>query len=133
MYYNTFAFIQESHTNHENGVFYPLDETKNLENNARNRQSTIKYYRDNIPIMVIDENDQNDFWRHRDMSTIRRFCLFVSILLCIVTIIIFLYVLPCDNSMICPPTIEPQSSISWDKTMQGVGEFIIAVILLYNL
>lgn len=113
-------------------MFYPLDETRNLENSTRNR-STIKYYRDDIPIMVIEGNEQNDFWERKDMSPIRRFCLFASILLCIVTIVIFLYVLPCDSSMVCPPVIEPQSSISWDKTLQGVGEFIIMLHIVDNI
>ncbi|XP_014475301.1 PREDICTED: uncharacterized protein LOC106744783 [Dinoponera quadriceps] len=128
--------IAELHSNHENGVFYPLDETRNLGNSARNRQSTIKYYRDDIPIMVIEGNEQNDFWKRKDMSPIRRFCLFASILLCIVTIVIFLYVLPCDSSMVCPPVIEPQSSISWDKTLQGVeiqGPITIVPGFPYNL
>lgn len=108
---------------HENGVYYPLDETRNLGNNSRNRQNTIKYYRNDIPIMVIEGSEQDDFWKSRDMSPMRRFCLFASILLCIVTIVIFLYVLPCDSSVVCPSVIEPQSSISWDKTLEGVGEW----------
>ncbi|KMQ90959.1 protein itfg3 [Lasius niger] len=112
--------IAELHSGHENGMFCPLDETQNLGNSARNRQNTIKCYQDDIPVMVIEGSEQNDFWRRRDMSPMRRFCLFASILLCIVTIVIFLYVLPCDSSMICPPIIESQSSISWDKTLQDV-------------
>jgi len=122
--------FQELHSNHENGIFYPLDETQNLENNTRNRQNTIKYYRDDIPIMIIEENKQDDFWKRKDISPMRRFCLFVSILLCIITIVIFLYVLPCNSSMICSPIIEPHSSISWDKTLQDVGEFIVVSYVL---
>lgn len=112
-------------------MFCPLDETQNLENNTRSRQNTIKCYQDDIPVMIIEESEQNDFWKRRDMSPIRRFCLFASILLCIVTIVIFLYVLPCDSSMVCPPIIESQSSISWDKTLQDVGKFIIIVNYAY--
>ncbi|EFN72697.1 hypothetical protein EAG_06882 [Camponotus floridanus] len=114
------ATIAELHSGHENGMFCPLDETQNLGNSTRSRQNTIKCYQDDIPVMIIEESEQNDFWKRRDMSPIRRFCLFASILLCIVTIVIFLYVLPCDSSMICPPIIESQSSISWDKTLQDV-------------
>ncbi|XP_077256481.1 uncharacterized protein LOC143894210 isoform X3 [Temnothorax americanus] len=110
----------ELHSNHENGAFYPLDETHNLENNTRNRQNTIKYYQDNVPIMVIEGNKQNDFWKRKDISPIRRFGLFVSILLCIITIVIFLYVLPCDSSMVCSSIIESHSPISWDKTLEDV-------------
>ncbi|XP_077256480.1 uncharacterized protein LOC143894210 isoform X2 [Temnothorax americanus] len=112
--------IAELHSNHENGAFYPLDETHNLENNTRNRQNTIKYYQDNVPIMVIEGNKQNDFWKRKDISPIRRFGLFVSILLCIITIVIFLYVLPCDSSMVCSSIIESHSPISWDKTLEDV-------------
>lgn len=104
-------------------MYYPLDETRNLADRTKNGQNMLKYYGDDIPIMVVDGNDQNDLWKRHDLSPLRRFCLFSSVLLCVVTIIIFLYVLPCDNSMICPSVNEPQSSISWDKTLQGVGKF----------
>ncbi|KAL0112198.1 hypothetical protein PUN28_011933 [Cardiocondyla obscurior] len=116
--------IAELNSNYENGLFYPLDETQNLENNARNRQNSIKYYRDHIP-MAIERNEQDDFWKQRDISPLRRFCLCVSILLCIFMIVFFLYVLPCDSSMVCSPIVESHSFISWDKTLQNVGEFII--------
>lgn len=116
----TDAAATELTTVQENGVYYPLDETRNLANRTRNGQNTLKYYRDDIPIMVIEGNDQNDLWKRRDMSPLRRLCLIASILLCIMTILVFLYVLPCDNSMVCPPVVEPQSSISWDRTLQGV-------------
>lgn len=72
-----------------------------------------------MPIMVVEGND---LWKKRDMSPLRRFCLIASVLLCITTIIVFLYVLPCDNSMVCPSINEPQPFISWDKTLQGVGK-----------
>ncbi|XP_017882128.1 uncharacterized protein LOC108626141 [Ceratina calcarata] len=107
-------------TIHENGVYYPLDETKKLGNRMRNGQNTLKYYRDDIPIMVVEGNDQNDLWKDRNMSSLRRFFLIASVLLCIVTIIIFLYVLPCDNSIVCPSVNEPESSISWDRPLQGM-------------
>lgn len=114
------TIIPESHTNYENGIFYPLDETKNQENSTRIRQNTVKYYQDDIPIMIIEGNEQDDFWKRKEMSPMRCFCLFASILLCIVTLVIFLYELPCDSSTICPSIMEPQSSISWDRTLQGV-------------
>lgn len=100
-----------------------MDETRNLANRAKNGQNMLKYYRDDVPIMVVEGSDQNDLWKRHDMSPLWRFCLVASILLCVVTIVIFLYVLPCDNSMVCPSVNEPQSSISWDKTLQGIGKF----------
>ncbi|XP_053980952.1 uncharacterized protein LOC128877568 [Hylaeus volcanicus] len=112
--------LAETTTIHENGAYYPLDETKNVANRIKNGQNMLKYYRDDIPIMVVEGNDRNDLWKRRDMSLFRRFCLVTSILLCIVTIVIFLYVLPCDNSVVCPSIDESQSPISWDKTLRGV-------------
>nr|KAF7431937.1 hypothetical protein H0235_004861 [Vespula pensylvanica] len=103
----------------EHGTYYPLDETRNLANRTRNGQNIIKCYRDDIPKMIIEGNTQNDLWKRRDMSPLRRFCLVISILLCIATILVFLYVLPCDT-MICPPVDEPQSSVSWEKTLWNV-------------
>ncbi|KZC11313.1 hypothetical protein WN55_02548, partial [Dufourea novaeangliae] len=60
--------LAESRIVHENGVYYPLDETKNAANRMKNGQNMLKYYRDDIPIMVIEGNDQNDLWKPRDMS-----------------------------------------------------------------
>lgn len=28
----------------------------------------LKYYRDDIPIMVVEGNNQNDLWKRHDMS-----------------------------------------------------------------
>ncbi|XP_035733754.1 uncharacterized protein LOC118446788 [Vespa mandarinia] len=109
----------EPTTVHEHEAYYPLDETRNLANRTRNGQNIIKCYRDDIPKMIIEGNTQNDLWKRRDMSPLRRFCLVISILLCIVTILVFLYVLPCDT-MICPPINESQSSVSWEKTLWNV-------------
>ncbi|XP_046814958.1 uncharacterized protein LOC124422496 isoform X2 [Vespa crabro] len=109
----------EPTTVHEHEAYYPLDETRNLANRTRNGQNIIKCYRDDIPKMIIEGNTQNDLWKRRDMSPLRRFCLVISILLCIVTILVFLYVLPCDT-MICPPVNESQSSVSWEKTLWNV-------------
>lgn len=105
-------------TVHEYGAYYPLDETKNLANQTRNGQGTLKCYRDDIPIMVIEGNTQNDLWKRRDMSPLRRFCLVTSILLCLATIFVFLYVLPC-GTMVCPPVNEPESIVSWDQILEN--------------
>ncbi|XP_076282778.1 uncharacterized protein LOC143210117 [Lasioglossum baleicum] len=112
--------LAESTIVHENGIYYPLDETKNAMNRMKNGQNMFKYYRDDVPIMSIEGNDQNDLWKPRDMSPFRRFCLVASILLCIVIIVVFLYVLPCNNSMVCPTISEPKSSISWHRTLNGL-------------
>ncbi|XP_001608079.1 uncharacterized protein LOC100124186 [Nasonia vitripennis] len=112
--------ISDTTTICQNGRFYPLDETKNLANRARNGRNSFGYSTDNIPIMILDGQSHDDLWKRHDMSPLRRFCLVASVLLCILTILIFLYVLPCDNSSICPPAPEPKTSVSWDKTLEGV-------------
>lgn len=58
----------QSTTIHENGIYYPLDETRNLANRTKNGQNMLKYYRDDVPIMVVEGNDQNDLWKRHDMS-----------------------------------------------------------------
>lgn len=89
----------------------------------RNGRSTFGYSNDNIPIMVLNGQNNDDLWKRHDMSPIRKFFLVLSILLCIVTILVFLYVLPCDTSLLCSPTLEPRTPISWDQTFDGVGNY----------
>jgi hypothetical protein len=115
--------LQDTTTVCQNGRFYPLDETKNLGNRTRNGRNSFGYSNDNIPIMVLDGQNHDDLWKRHDMSPLRRFCLVASVLLCILTILVFLYVLPCDNSSICLSAPEPKTSVSWDKTLEGIGEY----------
>ncbi|XP_058797452.1 uncharacterized protein LOC131667776 [Phymastichus coffea] len=120
----------------QNGRFCPLDETKNLANRSRNGRNSFGYSNDNIPIMILDGQSHDDLWKRHDMSPLRRFSLVVSVLLCVLTILIFLYVLPCDNSAICPPVPEPKTSVSWDKTLEGVelhGRITLIPSKPYNL
>ena len=81
-----------------------------------------RYCGDEIPMMIPEVETQDDFWKRKDMSMLRRFCLILSILLCFVTLLVFLYVLPCDNSSICPQVVENQPVITWDKTLEGIGK-----------
>ena len=122
--------MQDTTTICQNGRFYPLDETKNLANRARNGRNSFGYSNDNIPIMILDGQSHDDLWKRHDMSSLRRFCLVASVLLCILTILIFLYVLPCDNSSICPPAPAPKTSVSWDRTLEGVGKFQLQIYRL---
>ncbi|XP_066587890.1 uncharacterized protein [Prorops nasuta] len=123
---------------HDNTVYFPLDETRNLSNHAENGYAGFKYYRDDAPVLLMDGNTaENDLWQKKDMSPLRRFCLVFSILLCIVTIIGFLYVLPCDDSLVCPTnSISQKSSISWEESLQNVelqGPISIIPDFPYNL
>ena len=110
-------------------MFYPLDETKNTLNNrtrTRNGKISFDYSNDNIPIMILDGQLTNDdLWKIRNMTPLRRLCLIASIFLCLFTIILFLYILPCNNSVVCSAVPEPQTSLSWDKTLEGVGKLIL--------
>ncbi|XP_043470289.1 uncharacterized protein LOC122503706 [Leptopilina heterotoma] len=104
---------------HKNGQFHPLDETQNMGNRIRNGRSSLGFCNDNIPIMVLD-GDGHDLWKRHDMSPVRRICLVFSILLCILTTLVFLYVLPCDNSKICSEALGPKTSLSWEKSLEGI-------------
>lgn len=74
--------------------------------------------------MILNGQNNEDLWKRQDMSPLRRFFLVVSVLLCILTILVFLYVLPCDTSSLCSPTLEPRTPISWDQTFEGVGNYL---------
>ncbi|KAJ8683226.1 hypothetical protein QAD02_019018 [Eretmocerus hayati] len=111
--------ISDATTVYENGRFYPLDETKNFANRTRNGRHSLGYGNDNIPIMILNGQNDDDLWKRRDMSPVRRFFLAFTVLLCIFTIIVFLYLIPCDTSSICPSTPKSKTSVSWDTTFDG--------------
>jgi hypothetical protein len=57
--------------------------------------------------------------RHLEpMSPLRKVSFIISILLCGLTIVIFLWILPCDWAT-CP-----SASVRWERTLQGLGEFM---------
>lgn len=102
----------------ENGRFYPLDETKGLANRLRNGRSINLGYRHNVIPSTMGHRDADvDMWKRPHMSFLRQFLLAVSILLCLATILIFLYILPCNDSD--PLTNRP--ALLWDNTLRGIG------------
>lgn len=111
---------------HKNVQFHPLDETQNVSNRIRNGQSSLGYCSDNIPVMVLD-GEAYDLWKRHDMSSLRGICLVFSTLLCILTTLIFLYVLPCDDSLVCADASAPKSSLAWEKILEGVGKYKLAL------
>ncbi|XP_023245391.1 uncharacterized protein LOC106641812 isoform X2 [Copidosoma floridanum] len=121
----------------QNGRFYPLDETKNTGSRTRNGRTSFGYSSDNIPIMILNGPGQDDLWKRRDMSLLRKCCLVFSIILCIATILVFLFVIPCDNSSICLySSSQPKTSLSWDKVLNGVelhGKITVVLDEPYNL
>ncbi|XP_014220494.1 uncharacterized protein LOC106648262 isoform X1 [Trichogramma pretiosum] len=100
----------------QNGRFYPLDETRSNLNRTRTN-SSFTYSNDNVPIMILDSQSRNDFWKRNQMSLLRKLSILASILLCILVIIIFLYALPCSSTSSCTPKT---SSVAWDRTLQGI-------------
>ncbi|XP_033207348.1 uncharacterized protein LOC117166961 [Belonocnema kinseyi] len=104
---------------YNNSQFKPLDETQNVSNRIRNGQTSFGYCSDNIPMMVLDA-EGHDLWKPHDLSSLGRIFLVFSILLCILTTLIFLYVLPCDDSLVCADASTPKSSLSWEKILEGV-------------
>lgn len=57
------------------------------------------------------------------MSPLRKVSFIISILLCGLTIVIFLWILPCDWAT-CPSTSVRFRTKSWERTLQGLGEFM---------
>jgi len=57
------------------------------------------------------------------MSLLRKVSFIISILLCGLTIVIFLWILPCDWAT-CPSTSVRFSTKSWERTLQGLGELM---------
>ncbi|XP_046471423.1 uncharacterized protein [Neodiprion pinetum] len=111
----------DSTTMQENVRFFPLDESKNLANRLKNgRNTSLGYCSDDIPIMVIDQDANNDLWKRPHMSFLRQLFLAASILLCLATIVIFLYVLPCNESNSLRPAIKNRPALLWDNTLQGM-------------
>jgi hypothetical protein len=55
------------------------------------------------------------------MSPLRQVSFIISILLCGLTIVIFLWILPCDWAT-CPPASVRFRTKSWERTLQGLGE-----------
>lgn len=53
--------------------------------------------------------------KRNKMTTIRKVCFILSILLCFVTIVVFLWVLPCSGDSICPVRVT-----SWDKNLENL-------------
>ncbi|XP_012267147.2 uncharacterized protein LOC105692497 [Athalia rosae] len=106
----------------ENGRFHPLDETKNLANRLRNGRNTnnLGYCSDDIPIMVVDQDANDDLWKRPHMSFFRQLFLAASILLCIATILIFLYVIPCEDDDSPPLAIQNRPALLWEKSLQGI-------------
>jgi hypothetical protein len=57
------------------------------------------------------------------MSPLRKVSFSLSILLCGLTIVVFLWLLPCDWAT-CPSMAQRPGTKSWERTLHGLGEFM---------
>lgn len=57
------------------------------------------------------------------LSTPRRICFIFSLLLCVLTIVFFIWVLPCDIGS-CPSAVTSSHFSSWETPLLQVGELI---------
>lgn len=73
---------------------------------------------DEIPIIKPDGSVP----RHLEpMSPLRKVSFSLSIVLCGLTIVVFLWLLPCDWAT-CPSVALRSGTKSWERTLHGVGE-----------
>jgi hypothetical protein len=61
--------------------------------------------------------------RLEPMSPLRKISFILSVLLCGLTIIVFLWVLPCDCAT-CPSVPLKSGTKSWERTLRGLGEIM---------
>lgn len=66
---------------------------------------------DNITIL-------DDFKGRRGMSPLRKLCFITSLLVCVATVIIFLWVIPCDDS--CRGKIERFKTHNWNREYENI-------------
>lgn len=69
-------------------------------------------------IKYTKEQDKKNMYYKKQMSPLRAIAFSTSILLCILTICVFLWVIPCDWDT-CPV----HQATSWDRVYYGLGMF----------
>ncbi|XP_012273531.1 uncharacterized protein LOC105696001 [Orussus abietinus] len=114
------SVLQDSPSAQQNGQFCPIDKQTNLTNRSRNGCGILDPSKDNVPIITIEKHGYSSSWNHRTVSPFRFFCLILSILVCVCTILVFLYFLPCDSSLNCQTDEESSAFVPWNKSLQGI-------------
>jgi hypothetical protein len=102
------------------GEYRPLGHDGEVEvsiNGLPNRDLTTG---DDIPIMKSDGSPPHHL---EPMSPLRKVSFVLSILLCGLTIVVFLWLLPCDLAT-CPSAPLRSGTKSWERTLQGLGETV---------
>lgn len=56
-------------------------------------------------------------------STSRKLCFVFSLLLCVLTTVVFVWVLPCSEG-VCFSSVAKQGLISWEQSFEGLGKFL---------
>lgn len=54
------------------------------------------------------------------MSPLRKFCFVLSLLACVLTVVIFLWVIPCSDDRTCPAAIERTKTHNWIKNYEKI-------------
>lgn len=60
----------------------------------------------------------------KKLSTSRKICFIFSLLLCVLTIVFFIWVLPCDIGS-CPAAETSSHVTSWETPLLQVGKFLV--------
>lgn len=106
----------DKHNGKKMGEYRPLGHDGEGEvsiNGLPNRESTIA---DDIPIIKPDGSLPENL---EPMSPLRKISFVLSILLCVLTIVVFLWLLPCDWAT-CPSAPLRSGTKSWETTLQGL-------------
>lgn len=101
---------QDSFANIHFTNYYNSDEDKAYSSNPY--QPTIEP--DNVAILNANMK------KRKPMSTARKICFVVSILVCILTVVIFLWVVPCNDNQTCPAKSERVHTNSWLRNYERI-------------
>lgn len=109
-------YISEKRNGHKMAEYRPLDHDNDCDlpvNGLTNRGPMIS---DDVPIIKPEMTASN---HPRPLSLMRKIFFVLSILLCFLTAIIFLWVVPCDWAT-CPSYHVKPGTQAWEKTLDGV-------------
>lgn len=90
-------------------VRYDIDKSYNMTNHCNVTSDA-----DNVAIL------NTTLTKSQPMSALRKFCFIVSIFVCILTIILFVWVLPCSDSETCPAPSERIHTHNWLRNYERV-------------
>lgn len=74
----------------------------------------------NINTNMMDDSPMIKDGYKKPMSPIRKFFFTLSILICFLTIVVFLWILPCSEDATCPAVIQKSKISNWEKPYHGI-------------